>query len=238
MSKPTDPLIASRRIRHWMVSIEAAAIAGIVCAVGWSLALRGLLSAPALGAAVAEISAYYADSSNGTTAIFWLQVLVISTIAFLWFVGVVRRRLGDREPRLFGTVFFGSSLLLAAMLFVGTALLSAPAVLVAVGERTPDPAAVAVTRAAAAVVLSVFAPRITTLVMFSTASLGRATGALPNWLIWATYFIGVVEFINVNIATPIVYLMPAWIALVSIVLLVRRPPHGFELETNPEPVDP
>jgi len=57
-------------------------------------------------------------------------------------------------------------------------------------------------------------------------------------LIWATYFIGVVEFINVNIATPIVYLMPAWIALVSIVLLVRRPPHGFELETNPEPVDP
>lgn len=230
MSTPTDPLFASRRIRSRMVSIEAAAIAGIVCAVGWSLALRGLLSAPSLGATDAEIRAYYADSSNGTTAIVWLQVLVMSTIAFLWFVGVVRGRLGDREPRLFGTVFFGSSLLLAAMLFVGTALLSAPAVLVAIGERTPDPAAVSVTRAAAAVVLSVFAPRITTLVMFSTASLGRATGALPNWLIVVTYVIGVVEFVNVNFATPIVYLMPAWIALVSIVLLVRRPPHGFELE--------
>jgi hypothetical protein len=37
-------------------------------------------------------------------------VLVVSTIAFLWFVGVVRGRIGDREPRLFGTVFFGSSL--------------------------------------------------------------------------------------------------------------------------------
>ena len=238
MSTPTDPLFASRRIRRRMVSIEAAAIAGIVCAVGWSLALRGLLSAPALGATDAEISKYYADSSNGTTAIIWLQVLVVSTIAFLWFVGVVRGRLGDREPRLFGTVFFGSSLLLAAMLFVGTALLSAPAVLLAIGERTPDPAAVSVTRAAAAVVLSVFAPRITTLVMFSTASLGRATGALPNWLIVVTYVIGVAEFVNVNFATPIVYLMPAWIALVSIVLLVRRPPHGFELETTPEPVAP
>jgi len=238
MSTPTDPLFASRRIRRRMVSIEAAAIAGVVCAVGWSLALRGLLTAPALGATDAEISEYYADSSNGTTAIVWLQVLVMSTIAFLWFVGVVRGRLGDREPRLFGTVFFGSSLLLAAMLFVGTALLSAPAVLVAIGERTPDPAVVSVTRAAAAVVLSVFAPRITTLVMFSTASLGRATGALPNWLIVVTYVIGVAEFVNVNFATPIVYLMPAWIALVSIVLLVRRPPHGFELETTPEPVAP
>ena len=184
MSTPTDPLIASRRIRRRMVSIEAAAIAGIVCAVGWSLALRGLLSAPSLGATDAEINKYYADSSNGTTAIIWLQVLVVSTIAFLWFVGVVRGRLGDREPRLFGTVFFGSSLLLAAMLFVGTAMLSAPAVLLTVGDRTPDPAVVSVTRAGAAVVLSVFAPRIATLIMFSTASLGRATGALPNWLIW------------------------------------------------------
>jgi hypothetical protein len=238
MTNPTDPLIASRRIRHRMVSIEAAAIAGIVCAVGWSLALRGLLSAPALGAADAEISAYYADSSNGTTAIFWLQVLVVSTIAFLWFVGVVRGRLGDREPRLFGTVFFGSSVLLSAMLFVGTALLSAPAVLLAIGGRTPDPAVASVTRAGAAVVLSVFAPRIATLVMFSTASLGRATRALPNWLIWVTYFVGAAEFINVSIATPIVYSVPAWIALVSIVLLVRRPPHGFELETTPEPEAP
>ena len=234
MSEPTDPLIASQRIRRRLVSIEAAAIAGIVCAVGWSLALRGLLSAPAVGAADAEISAYYADSSNGTAAIVWLQVLVVSTIAFLWFVGVVRGRLGDREPRLFGTVFFGSSILLAAMLFVGTALLSAPAVLLAIGERTPDPAAVSVTRAASAVVLSVFAPRIATLVMFSTASLGRATGALPKWLVWVTYVIGVMELVNVSIATPTVYSMPAWIALVSIVLLVRRPPHGFELEPIPE----
>lgn len=235
MSRPTDPLIASRRVRRRMASIEAAAIAGIICAIGWSLALRGLLSAPGLGASDAEISDYYADSSNGTTAIVWLQVLVVSTIAFLWFVGVVRGRLGDREPRLFGTVFFGSSILLASMLFVGTALLSAPAVLLAIGERTPDADVVSVTRASAAVVLSVFTPRIATLVMFSTASLGRATGALPKWLVKFTYVIGVVEFVNVSIATPIVYVMPAWIALASIVLLVRHPPQGFELGMQPAP---
>jgi hypothetical protein len=54
-------------------------------------------------------------------------------------------------------------------------------------------------------------------------------------LVWLTYVVGLLELINVSIATPTVYVMPAWIALVSIVLLVRRPPHGFELETNPAP---
>ena len=235
MTQPIDPLFGSRRARRRWASIEAAAIAGIVCAAGWSLSLRGLLSAPGAGASDAEIAEHYSDSSVGTSAVFWLQVLVVATIAFLWFVGVIRGRLGDREPRLFGTVFFGASILLAALVFVGTALLAAPAVLLAVSDRTPDPDAVALTRSGAVVVLSVFAPRIATLVMFSTASLGRATGALPSWLVLLTYVVGVVELVNVTVATPTVYVMPAWIALVSVVLLVRRPSHAFELdaETNP-----
>jgi hypothetical protein len=194
------------------------------------VSLGGLLGAPRVGASDAEIVEYYADSSNGTAALIHLQVLVVSTIAFLWFVGVVRGRLGDREPRLFGTVFLGSSVLLAGLVFTGAALLAAPAVLVAVGDRAPDPDAASMMRSAAAVVLSVFVPRMATLVMFSTASLGRATGALPTWLVWLTYAIGVAAFVNVSIATPTVYAVPAWIALVSIVLLVRRPPQGFDLD--------
>jgi hypothetical protein len=235
VTEPVDPLIGSRRARRLLVSIEAAAIAGVVCAVGWSVALRGLLRAPGLGASDAEINEFYADSSNGTAAIVWLQVLVVATIAFLWFVGVVRGRLGENEPRLFGTVFFGSSILLAALVFAGTALLAAPAVLLATSDRVPDPDAISMVRASAAVILSVFAPRVATLVMFSTASLGRATGALPTWLVWLTYVIGAVEFVNVSIATPTVYVMPVWIALVSIVLLIRRPARGFRLEANAEP---
>jgi hypothetical protein len=234
MTQPTDPLIASRRIRRRLASIEAAAIAGIVCAVGWGISLHGLLEVPGIGASDSEINDYYADTSNGNAAIVWLQILVVSTVAFLWFVGVVRGRLGDREPRLFGTVYLGSSVLLAALLFVGAALLAAPSVLLAVGHRTPDPAAVSVMRAGAAVVLSVFAPRVATLVMFSTAGLGRATGALPRWLVVLTYVIGVLAFVNVSIATPTVYAVPAWIALVSIVLLTRRPPQGFDLDPEPE----
>jgi hypothetical protein len=230
-----EPLFEPSPLRRRLVSIEAAAVAGIVCAVGWSLSLRGLLSSPGLGAPDAEIEQFYRDPYNGTAAVIWLQVLVFSTIAFLWFVGVVRGRLGDREPKLFGTVFLGASILLAGLVFVGAALLAAPSVLVAVGGKAPAPDAASLSRAGAAIVLSVFAPRIATLVMFSTASLGRATGALPRWLVWLTFGIGGVELVNVTVATPTIYLVPAWIALLSVVLLVRRTPNDFELDQPPDP---
>lgn len=228
MNTPDDPFIGSSRLRR-LSSIEAAAVAGLVCAIGWSLSLRGLLAAPSIGASDAEIEEFYRESGNGTAVVVWLQVLVFSTLAFLWFVGVVRGRIGDREPRLFGTVFLGSSILLAGLLFLGAALLAAPSLLVVLGDEVPGPDAVEVSRAAAAAVLSVIAPRVATLVMFSTASLGRATGALPTWLVWTTYAVGVFEFVNVTISTPTVYVVPAWIAVVSLVLLVRRPAHGLEL---------
>ena len=37
-----DPVFASNGVRSRAVSIEAAAVAGIICAIGWSLSLRGL----------------------------------------------------------------------------------------------------------------------------------------------------------------------------------------------------
>jgi uncharacterized membrane protein len=228
-----DPLFAPNKLRSRMASIEAAAIAGLICAVGWSLSLRGLLSAPGIGATDGEIARYYADPTNATTVLAWLQVLVLSTIAFLWFVGVLRGRIGDREPKLFGTVFLGASILLAAMLFLAAALLAAPAVLVAVGGKAPDPGSTSLLRSAAAVVLSVFLPRVATLVMFSTAGLGRATGGLPRWLVLVTYGVGLFEFVNVTVATPTVFVVPAWIALVSIVLLVRPPARAFALDEPP-----
>ena len=43
-------------------------------------------------------------------------------IAFLWFVGVLRDRVGELEDRFFATVFLGSGLLFVGTLFVAAAL--------------------------------------------------------------------------------------------------------------------
>mgnify|MGYP001139556831 CR=1 FL=1 len=40
-----------------------------------------------------------------------LGLMPLAGIAYLWFIGVVRDKLGEYEDRFFSTVFFGSSLL-------------------------------------------------------------------------------------------------------------------------------
>jgi len=221
-----EPLPVSRRWRGRLASVESAAIAGIICAAGWSIGLSVLLKSPVAGASDAEIRRFYGGPDVGRDAVLALQVIIFATIAFIWFVGVVRSRLGEQEPKLVGTVFLGGAIILAGLTLVGAAVLAAPSVLVEAGG-TPDPGAAAISRALAVTVLSVFTPRVATLVMFSTAALARRARALPRWLIVLTYVVGLAEFVNVTISTPTVYVFPAWIALVSVVLLVRpRPQPG------------
>src|SRR3954471_15541455 len=51
-----------------------------------------------------------------------LNLIPFAGIAFLWFIGVLRDRLGQQEDRFFATVFFGSALLFLAMLFAAAGL--------------------------------------------------------------------------------------------------------------------
>ena len=52
---------------------------------------------------------------------FAIGLIPFAGIAFLWFLGVIRDRLGEFEDRFFSTVFFGSGLLFTAMTFVSGA---------------------------------------------------------------------------------------------------------------------
>ena len=54
-----------------------------------------------------------------------LNLVPVAGVAFLWFIGVLRDRLGQQEDRFFATVFFGSALLFLAMLFAAAAVIGA-----------------------------------------------------------------------------------------------------------------
>lgn len=229
--------IQPARLSGWrrrFASIEAAALAGIVCAIGWSVSFRGLLAGPSITATPREIARHYAAPGTGLNALVLLQIATLGTIGFMWFIGVVRSRLGDHVPAVTSTVFIGAGILIAGLIFTGLAALAAPAVLVEAGGKLPDPGEVAITRAISISLLAIFAPRVATLVMLSTATLGRVTNALPRWLIILTYVLGAVEFLNVTINEPTIFLFPAWIALVSLVVLVRKT--SGQLDDAPSPV--
>ena len=97
---------------------RAAAIAGILFSL---LLLTSLvlvrISMPAQpGGASDEIAGSWQTISLA------LNLVPFAGIAFLWFIGVLRDRMGQHEDRFFATVFLGSGLLFLAMLFSSAAV--------------------------------------------------------------------------------------------------------------------
>src|ERR1700733_9127267 len=110
---------------------RAAAVAGIVFSVLLISALVLLrISVPAHADVPGE---WLTDSWRRTALAIALNLVPFAGIAFLWFVGVVRDRIGAREDRFFATVFLGSGLLFVAMLFAAAAISGG---LIAAASRT------------------------------------------------------------------------------------------------------
>jgi hypothetical protein len=108
-----DVSIASRR---WTAP-GAAAVAGIVFSVLLITSL--VLIRISIPDDPLEAGDWLAGRWRGVSLA--LNLLPFAGIAFLWFIGVVRDRLGNNEDRFFATVFLGSGLLYLAMLFTSAA---------------------------------------------------------------------------------------------------------------------
>ena len=100
-------------IRARLKAPRAAAIAGILFSVLLIAVL--LLFRLSVQADPLEAGAWLKTSSK--TIAQALNLVPFAGIAFLWFIGVLRDRLGELEDRFFATVFLGSGLLFLAMLF-------------------------------------------------------------------------------------------------------------------------
>src|SRR5215469_10991468 len=96
---------------------RAAAIAGMM----FSVLLPGVLWL--LRKSVPEPGAWLNSESN--TVALAINLVPFAGIAFLWFIGVLRDRLGASEDKFFATVFFGSGLLFLGMLFAAAAVAGA-----------------------------------------------------------------------------------------------------------------
>jgi MFS family permease len=104
--------------RHNLKTPKAAAIAGMLFSV-LLLAVFVLLRI-AIPTDPEEPGAWLSGSSNLVALA--VNLVPFAGIAFLWFIGVLRDRLGRREDRFFATVFFGSGLLFLGMLFTAAAM--------------------------------------------------------------------------------------------------------------------
>jgi hypothetical protein len=153
-----------------------------------------------------------------------LNLLPFAGIAFLWFIGVVRARLGEYEDQLFATVFLGSGLLFLAMLFASAAV--AGALLISYGER---PAQVmgadmyGYGRAVTYVFLNTYAMRMAGVFMISTCTLFVRTQVMPRWLAWLGYALALVLLLSISHYSWTSVVFPLWVLVVSGYILLEIP---------------
>src|SRR5579883_1915851 len=188
---------------------RAAAVAGIIFSV--------LLSSSLLLLGLAHPGAIYI----GIPPEIWswcLNIIPFAGIAFLWFIGVLRDRIGAAEDRFFATVFLGSGLLFLAMLFIAAAI--AGGFLKATSMAPP--AAAPYGQFITSDIMDIYATRMAAVFMISTSTILLRTGALPRWLAYCGYaFAGALIVVDV-LWEWMLLLFPLWVFLVSIELLLTN----------------
>jgi hypothetical protein len=201
---------------------RAAALAGIIFSLLLITSLVLLqISIPANPGSAGE---WLRQPGLRAAVAFALNLVPFAGIAFLWFIGVVRDRIGRREDRFFATVFLGSGLLFVGMLFVAAAV-AGGLIAMAAGRKSGVSGSdtLALGRNVTSLLLNVYAMRMAAVFTLTTVAIARGTSLVPRWLRAAGVITALVLLIGAGISAWVELLFPAWILVVSVDILLSRP---------------
>ena len=193
--------------------------------------MAGVVFASLFGAALILIRTKMPENVAGSEE--WLNsrrggiqaatvLMPFAGISFLWFIGVVRDGFGRFEDRFFSTVFLGSGLLFLAMMFVAMSvaggLVATQNAVINAGEHTEmiDLGKMVVLSAS-----KTYATRMAAVFMMSLATIWLRTGLMPRWLVSVTYLVALAQLIAGDLSMWITLTFPAWVLVVSGLLLAR-----------------
>ncbi|HBY08098.1 MAG TPA: hypothetical protein DEH22_10050 [Chloroflexi bacterium] len=201
---------------------RAAAVAGILFALLFAASL--ILLRSSIPERLSTNAAWVATGYRRITIA--LGLMPFAGIAYLWFIGVVRDKLGDYEDRFFSTVFYGSSLLFLGMVFVAMAIMGG---LVAGYRLNPgmtlDSQMIYFSRAMMIQLSNVYALRMAGVTMISLGTIWLRTGLAPRWLVWVSYALALALLLVVNFSLWVTLIYPAWVLLISLFILWLRYKH-------------
>jgi hypothetical protein len=197
---------------------RAAAFAGIIFSVLMITALTLLrLSAPT---SPGFAGTWLTDSGRRAAVAVGLNLVPFAGIAFLWFIGVLRDRIGEREDRFFATVFLGSGLLFVGMIFVAAAVAGA-AVASVRPSAVPGPDTLSLSRNVTTSLLNVYSMRMAAVFTLTTVTIARRTQIVSRWLPPAGLVCAVVLLVGIGISPWVELLFPAWILALSLDILAQ-----------------
>jgi hypothetical protein len=207
-------------VRRELRSPRSAAIAGIIYSllmtIGMALAYRIATDVPA------DITRDWLETWSGTASVM-LTLVPFAGIAFLWFTGVIRDRLGEHEDRFFATIFISSGIIIVVLFFIWAAILGAimsTTSLAAIGLADDDIYIFGF--AFMNRIISNYALRMAGVYMTAISTLWHRSGIMPRWLTIITYILALGFLLAAGWAREARFIFPAWVFVVSVYILVRN----------------
>jgi hypothetical protein len=160
-----------------------------------------------------------------------MRLIPFACIFFLWFVGVIRDRLGAAEDKFFATVTLGSALVFVALTLASSALAAGLVDSYRLGG--PDSSAVSGTEALPLGVylfvrsvtqraFNSYAVKMASVFMFSLGTLWRSTGVMPRLLTWITYLLALGMLVTFGSSLWMLLIFPAWVLFISVYILITN----------------
>jgi len=199
---------------------RATAVAGIVFSVLFIISL--VLIRTSVPADVQDAGTWLGRDLKSVA--FAIYLFPFAGIAFLWFIGVLRDRMGSQEDRFFATVFMGSGLLFLAMLFVAGAI--AAGIIMGFStmpDRLVESGVYAFGRAAVYQLVNVYAMKMAAVFMISTSTVAMLTRIFPRWMAMLGYALALLMLLSTGYIffwAPLVF--PLWVLLVSVNILLSE----------------
>ena len=158
--------------------------------------------------------------TNARSVALAMNLVPFAGIAFLWFIGVLRDRLGQLEDRFFATVFFGSGLLFLSMLFLSSAIIGGILVAFATQpEQLIGSATFRFARATAYAAMNIYAVKMACVFMITTSTVAVYTGITPRWLAILGYVLSLFLLFGSYSISWSFAVFPIWVFLISICIL-------------------
>jgi hypothetical protein len=200
---------------------RAAAVAGVIFSLLMGLSL--VIVRLAIPAPHSDPGIWLTDPFQRNAVRFAVQLVPFAGIAFLWFIGVFRNRVGVLEDQFFGSVFLGSGLLFVASLFASAAFSAALVQAMADGHpNLLNSDAYYVARQLIGAFMNVFAIKMAGVFIVSTSTIVLRTGILPRWVAFSGYACAVVLLLVITNWPWIALLFPLWMLVLSTRILLEE----------------
>jgi hypothetical protein len=219
MSMTISTMTTTHTAAKAMTAPRAGAIAGVLFALLFGISV--ILIRLAVPANSADASGWTANTLNRATLA--LRLIPFACIFFLWFVGVIRDRLGGAEDKLFATVTLGSGLVFVSLTLASCALAEGllESLLVG-GNQSLSNNIYLWVRSSIDLSFNTYAVKMSSVFMLSLGTLWRRTRVMPGSLVYFTYLLALVMLFAIRQSLWLLLLFPIWVLLVSVYILITN----------------